>query len=57
MFNTFVSTCAIAFFKTYVQNKTCKFDNEGYVPVDSLCGVIVSPSWFTKCLIGITGNI
>ena len=28
-----------------------------FVPFASLCGVVGSPSWFAKCLIGRTGNI
>ena len=57
MFNTFVSTCSVAFCTTQGQNKTRSFDTEGFVPVASLCGIIGSLSWFKKCLIGITGNI
>ena len=33
------------------------FDTEGFVLVSSLCGVVGSPSWFTRFLIGRTGNI
>ena len=39
------------------QNKTCRFDNEVFVPVSSLCGVLGSLYWFTKCLIFIKVNI
>ena len=28
------------------------FDTEGLVPVAGLYGLVGSPSWFTKCLIG-----
>ena len=31
------------------------FDTEGFVPVASLCGVVGSPYWFIKLLIGKTG--
>ena len=57
MFNAFVSTCAVAFFTTHGKNKMRSFDNEDLFPVASLCGVVVSPYWFTKCFIGITGSI
>ena len=57
MFKAFVSTCAFAFRKTHRQNKIRRFDTEGFVLVSSLCGVVGSSSWFTKGLIGRTGNI
>ena len=57
MFNTFVSTCAVAFRITNGHNKTCSFDTEDFIPISSFYGVVGSLSWFTKCLIGITGNI
>ena len=57
IFNSFVSKCAVAFHTTYGKNKAHEFDNEGFIPVDSLCGVVGLPSWFTKCLIVITVNI
>ena len=57
MFKNFVSKCEVSFRITHWQNKTRRFDTEGFAPVSSLCGVVGSPSWFTKCLIGITGNI
>ena len=37
--------------------KKSRFDTEFFVPVTSLCGVVGSLSWFTKCLIGRTRNI
>ena len=55
--NAFVSTCAVAFYTTQGQNKTRRFDTEGFVSVASLCGIVGSLYWFTKCLIGRTGNI
>ena len=55
--NAFAPTCAVAFRTTHGQNKTCIFENEGFVPVDSLCGVVGSAYWFTKCLIVRTLNI
>ena len=57
MFNFFVSTCAVAFCMTYGKNNTCKCDNEGFVPVSSLCGVFGSPSLFIIFLIGRTGKM
>ena len=57
IFHAFVSTCAIAFSTTHWRNKTCGFDTDSFVPVSSLCGVVGLPSWFTKCLIGRSGNI
>ena len=57
MFNTFVSNCAVAFCTAHGQNKTCKFDTKGFVPVDSLCGIFGSSSLFTKFLVDRTGNI
>ena len=57
IFNAFVLTCAFSLHTTHVQNKTCRFDTEGFVPVYSLCGIVGPPSWFEKSLIGKTGNI
>ena len=57
MFNNLVSKCTVAFCETNGQNKICRFDTEGFLPVVSLCGVVGSPFQFTECLIGITGNI
>ena len=57
IFNAFVSTCAVAFHTTHVQNKTHRFDTKILVPVSSLCGVVCSTSWFTKCLVGSIVNI
>ena len=57
IFNAFVSTCVVAFCTTHKHNKTCEFNTEGFVPVASLCGVVYLLYWFTKCFIGITGNI
>ena len=57
IFNSFVSTCAIVFRTTYGKNTTRRFDTEGFVPVDSLYGVVGPPSCFTKFLIGRTGNM
>ena len=57
MFNEFVPTCEVAFRTTHIKNKICWFDTEGFVPVSSLCGVVGSPYWFTKCLIGRTEDI
>ena len=44
MFNVFVSTCAVAFHTENGQNKTSKFDTEGFVPVASLCDIVGSLS-------------
>ena len=52
-----MSTCAYDFLKTHGQDKTRKFDTEGFVPVSSLCGVFTSSYWFTKCLIDRIGDI
>ena len=49
--------CAVAFCITHGNNKTRRFDNKGFVPFASLCGVVGSPSLFYKCLIGITVDI
>ena len=57
IYKAFVSTFLVAFCTTHRQNKTHGFYTEGFVPVTSLCGVVGSPSWFTKCLIGRIGNI
>ena len=57
MFNAFVSTCEVSFHTTHQQNKTRMLDTEGLITVEILCGVVSSLSWFTKCLIGRTGNI
>ena len=57
MFNSFFSTCAVAFRTTHGQNKTCGFDTKGFMQFAILCGVLGSLSWFTKCLIVRTGNI
>ena len=38
------------------RNRTRRFYTEGFVPVDSLCGVVGSPCWFIKFLIGKTIN-
>ena len=57
MFNVFVSTCAVAFCTTHGQNNTRKCYTEGSVPVSSLCGVVGSPSWFIRSLIGRTEKI
>ena len=56
-FNAFVSTCTVNFCTAHRQNKTGRFDTECSVPVARLCGIVGSLSWFTKCLIFITGNI
>ena len=52
-----MSTCAVAFLTTHGYNKAHRFYTEGFIEVASLCGAVGSKSWFTKCLIGITGNI
>ena len=39
------------------RNITRKFDAEGLVPVSRLVGIVGSPSWFSKCLIGKTINM
>ena len=57
MFNAFVSTCAFVFHKIYEKYIMRRFDTGGLVPVSSLCGIVGSPPWFIKCLIGKTGNI
>ena len=57
MLKGFVSACTVAFCTTHGNNKTCGFYTESFVPVASLFGVVGSPSWYTKCLIGITENI
>ena len=57
MFNDFVSTFAIAFRTTHVQNIMCKWDTEGFIPVASFCGVVRSPSLFIRSLIGRTGKM
>ena len=36
-------TCAVAFRTTYGQNNTRKCDTEGFIPVESLNGVVGSP--------------
>ena len=56
MFNVFVLTCAVAFRTIHEQNKTCKYDTEGFVPVASLYGVVGSPSSFLRSFIGRTGK-
>ena len=55
-FNAFVLMWETDFCTKHGQ-KTRRFYAEGFVTVDSLCGAVGSPSWFTKCLIGRTGNI
>ena len=57
IFNNFLSTCAVAFCTTHVQNNTHKCDTEGFVLVASLNGVIGSPSSFIRSLIGRNGKI
>ena len=57
MFNVFLSTCAVALHEKHVQNITCRFDTEGFVPVASFYGVVDSPSWFIKWLFGRIGSI
>ena len=54
IFNAFVSIYAVDFRTTHGQNNTHKCDTEGFVPVASLCGVVVSPSSFMRCLVGRT---
>ena len=57
VFNAFLSIFAVKSFTTHGQNKTRRFDTEGLVPVASVCGVVGSPSWVIKCLIGKIVNI
>ena len=57
IFNTFVLTCEVAFRTTHEKKMKSLFDTEGFVPVDSLCGVVGLPSKLTKFLIGGTGDI
>ena len=57
VFNAFLPTFSVTFHTTHGQNKTHWFDTGGFVPVSSLCGIVGSPSWFIKFLIGKTGNI
>ena len=57
MFNAFVSICVVVFRTTHGQNKPHRFYTGGFVPISSLCGIVDSPSWFTKCLLFSTGNI
>ena len=57
MFNSFISTCVVAFNTTHRQNKARMFDTECLVPVASLCGVVGSPSWLSKYLISRIGGI
>ena len=57
MFNAFVPTCAVDFRTTHRQNKTRKYDIEGFVPVEILIGVVGSPYSSIKYLIGSTDNI
>ena len=52
MFNAFMSMCAVTFRTAHGKHRTRIFDTKGFVPVASLCGVVSSPSWFIKCLIG-----
>ena len=57
IFNDFLSTCAVYFPTTHTQNKTHRFDTEGFVQVINLWGVVGSSFWFTKYLIVKIGNI
>ena len=57
MFNAFVPTGAVALRTTNGQNKTRKYDIEGFVPVTSLNGMFGLPYSFIKSFIGITGSI
>ena len=47
----------LLFVKHVKKNRTRIFDVEFFVPVSSLCGVVGSPSYFIKCLIGKTGKV
>ena len=64
--NTFIidDTYLTPFFQRVQSYKTingqkimCIFYTDGFIPVASYCGVVGSPSWFIKCLIGKTVNI
>ena len=57
MFNDFSPMCAVAFHTTHGQNKTRKYDTEGFVPVASLSGMVGFPSSFINYLVGTTSNI
>ena len=52
IFNAFDTTCTVDFGTTHGQNNTHKCDNEGFVPVASLNGVVGSLSLFIRSLIG-----
>ena len=57
MFNAFVPKCAVAFNSTYGQNKTRKYDIEGFIPVTILNVVVSLLSLFINYLIGSTTKI
>ena len=57
MFHAFPSTFEVPFYTIHGQNITLRFTTEGFAPVYRLCGVVSSPYWFIKFLIGKTGNI
>ena len=56
-FNSFLLMYEFPFCTTHGVNVTCRFDTEVFVPDAIFCGVICSPYWFIKVLIGKTGNI
>ena len=57
MFNAFPSKYAVVFCTNHRQNRTHKFNTEGFLPDASMCGVVGSLSWFTKVLIGRIRNM
>ena len=57
MFNNFSPMCAVSFHTTHGQNKTRKYDTEGFVPVASLSGMVGFPSSFINYFVGTTSNI
>ena len=57
IFNAFLSTCAVAFRTKHGHNNTRKCDTEGFVPVESLNGLVKSPSSFIISFIGRTVKI
>ena len=46
--------CEVDFCTTHGQNKTCKCNTDGFVPVASLNGMVVLPSLFIISLMGRT---
>ena len=55
--NAFLSTLAVAFYKTHGQNNMRKFDTEGFAPVASSNGMVGLLYSFVISLVGRTGKI